>query len=64
MIKIVDGTHNETWKKLGYYQQIQVFLEDLRKSRSYQMNLDPRQITNFQTWINKNSDFPFHIVSV
>ena len=30
-VQILDGSHNETWNKSGYYQQIFVFLEEIRK---------------------------------
>ncbi|OXU18633.1 hypothetical protein TSAR_014855 [Trichomalopsis sarcophagae] len=31
-IQILDGTHNETWNKSGYYQQMLVFLEEIRRN--------------------------------
>lgn len=31
-VQILDGTHNETWNKSGYYQQIFTFLEEMRKN--------------------------------
>ncbi|XP_011502523.1 PREDICTED: alpha/beta hydrolase domain-containing protein 13 isoform X2 [Ceratosolen solmsi marchali] len=36
-IQILDGTHNETWNKSGYYQQIFIFLEEIRKKPPIQM---------------------------
>lgn len=31
-IQILDGSHNETWNKSGYYQQISIFLEEIRRN--------------------------------
>lgn len=31
-VQILDGSHNETWNKIGYYQLLLTFLEDVRKN--------------------------------
>ncbi|KAJ8666870.1 hypothetical protein QAD02_008532 [Eretmocerus hayati] len=31
-IQIPDGTHNETWNKSGYYDQINTFLDEIRRN--------------------------------